>query len=711
MAGPESTNLEEPLVVQRGTARAPTGAGNTVIWLDDAETQNREIAGGKASALARARGLGLPVLDGFVITTDTTSRLQKQGAASFSSLVAGLESSWKKISKNGIIPLAVRSSSVAEDDKSSSMAGMFTSVIGVSDWDEFSAAVSKVIASARMPGAATAPIAVLVQPVLDARSSGVMFGIDPVTGRADRLVVAAVDGGPQALVSGEVDGSRFVLSHQGRVIEAEVSPGGAMLGGKRRRALAHLAAEAERAFGEAQDMEWAFDESENLWLFQSRPVTATAVDVDASGPVMGPGPVAETFPLALTRLEEELWLEPMRAGLVESLGLLRTASRKRLRTSPVVVSIGGRVAADLELLGVPTGKKSFLRKLDPRPPFRRLLASWDAGRLRSAMPLLARNAMQTIDEELEAISAVTEMDSEELLETMRRARRALVGLHGHEVLAGMLLPKGAAGASGSTSALRALSDGRKSGLSDSQIIARSPGVLALVAPSVAHRPRLPEPPAVLPTASTEEHPLISAREDLRIRARWVQELAAVAARELGSRLTARGLLECSADVAHLSLDELAALVRNNGGERRFVRPVASEVTARRGEVSSSPLPSTFRLGPKGEIVPLNSDAVATGAGGGRAKGRVALDPASAGAGDVLVVQTLDPELAATLPGLAGLVSETGSVLSHLAILAREFGVPIVVGLKDATKNWAEGTEIVLDGSTGEVEPVQETVVL
>jgi pyruvate,water dikinase len=71
-------------------------------------------------------------------------------------------------------------------------------------------------------------------------------------------------------------------------------------------------------------------------------------------------------------------------------------------------------------------------------------------------------------------------------------------------------------------------------------------------------------------------------------------------------------------------------------------------------------------------------------------------------GDVLVVRTLDPGLAPMLPGLGALVAETGSVLSHLAILAREYGVPTVVGLAGATDQFADGTWVVVDGTTGEV---------
>ena len=77
-------------------------------------------------------------------------------------------------------------------------------------------------------------------------------------------------------------------------------------------------------------------------------------------------------------------------------------------------------------------------------------------------------------------------------------------------------------------------------------------------------------------------------------------------------------------------------------------------------------------------------------------------------GDVLVVPTLDPALASALPGLAGLVSETGSVLSHLAILAREHGVATVVAVPDACRRWPPGTIVEVDGIAGSVREVART---
>jgi phosphohistidine swiveling domain-containing protein len=116
-----------------------------------------------------------------------------------------------------------------------------------------------------------------------------------------------------------------------------------------------------------------------------------------------------------------------------------------------------------------------------------------------------------------------------------------------------------------------------------------------------------------------------------------------------------------------------------------------------------PLPARFRLTDRGLVVREGggSDAT-TGAGGGTGTG-VVHHGGSPPEGAVLVVRTLDPGLAPVLPRLAGLVAETGSVLAHLAILAREYGVPTVVGYPDALEQLPAGAVVRVDGDTGKVE--------
>ena len=74
---------------------------------------------------------------------------------------------------------------------------------------------------------------------------------------------------------------------------------------------------------------------------------------------------------------------------------------------------------------------------------------------------------------------------------------------------------------------------------------------------------------------------------------------------------------------------------------------------------------------------------------------------------MLVTTTLSPGLGPLLPRLKGIVAETGSVLSHLAILAREAGVATVVGYAGAMDDLAEGAVVQVDGETGRVTVERE----
>jgi pyruvate, water dikinase len=72
------------------------------------------------------------------------------------------------------------------------------------------------------------------------------------------------------------------------------------------------------------------------------------------------------------------------------------------------------------------------------------------------------------------------------------------------------------------------------------------------------------------------------------------------------------------------------------------------------------------------------------------------------AGDVLVTKVAGPALSAVLPRVAGLVAELGGSTSHLASLARERGIPMVLGVLDATHRIPEGAQVAVDGVAGVV---------
>jgi phosphoenolpyruvate synthase/pyruvate phosphate dikinase len=72
------------------------------------------------------------------------------------------------------------------------------------------------------------------------------------------------------------------------------------------------------------------------------------------------------------------------------------------------------------------------------------------------------------------------------------------------------------------------------------------------------------------------------------------------------------------------------------------------------------------------------------------------------AGDILVTKVAGPALSAVLPRVAGLVAELGGSTSHLASLARERGIPMVLGVLDATQRIPDGVQVAVDGVAGVV---------
>lgn len=655
-----------------------------VVSLDDAVVRP-DLLGAKAANLARARAAGLPVLDGFVIPPAMARQLASRPRSEHSSDLELVRRAWGALSRTGAHPVVVRSSSLTEDTATSSQAGVFESVVDVHGWDDFLDAVRTVTASGGRE-----PIAVLVQRHLDPARSGVLFTTDPVSGRADRLLVAVVEGGPQALVSGAESGTRLVLDRRARVVErSSRSP----LGFGARTALVRMARRAETLLGGPQDIEWAIDTAGRLHLLQSRPITTEFAVPD--GPVFGPGPVAETFPDALRSLEQDLWLTPLRHALRVVLSLTGAATRRALDRSPVVVTVDGRAAIDLDLLEGGSGRRRGMALLDPRPPARRLRVAWQVGRLRSGLPGLIDDLITELDRQLAAVPPLDSLDDRLLLRLLDRTADSLRAAHGYELLAGTLTAE--AGGTAADLALAATATGRRRGLTDEAIIAAAPSALALVPPSIGPAAPLPHVPIELAPVVPELGP----REALRLRIRWLHELSSRAAWVLGARLAADGRLPSQGTVADVDLPTLTHAVES--GVRVAPAP---------GPASSPPLPSRFRLTATGQPVAVHDRQQrneGTGAGGGRGSGVVAHGPNPA-SGSVLVVATLDPRLAPVLGGLGGLVAETGSPLSHLAILAREHGVPTVVGVDDALRRFPPGTELLVDGATGEVRALTEAPV-
>ena len=309
-----------------------------VVPLDVTQNIDRMAVGSKAMSLVLMNRIGLPVPPGFcVLGTAFREHLEENnlftrikptvdelGTASPTarrSLLVGIrqaiiEAPLAEHLRNeienhhrmlGADRVAVRSSATVEDLPGHSFAGQYDTYLGVADLVGCLEAIKKCWASLWTERAydyrerngfdhLSADMAVIVQGLVPAEASGVLFTADPVTGRSDRLIIEACFGMGEALVSGKVTLDRFllskrdlrVLSHSvsekaiqsvldgaGGVVEQAVDPNLAnthCINETIARRLGALAKKAEFAFGSPQDMEWAVKGAELLFL-QSRPIT------------------------------------------------------------------------------------------------------------------------------------------------------------------------------------------------------------------------------------------------------------------------------------------------------------------------------------------------------------------------------------------------------------------------------------------------------
>jgi pyruvate,water dikinase len=427
--------------------------------------------------------------------------------------------------------------------------------------------------------------------------------------------------------------------------------------------------------------------------------------------VLGPGPLAETFPHPLAPLEVDLWLAPMRTAMRRALLATGASRRSVIDRSPVVTAVRGRPAVDLALIGAISSTGTW-RRLAPRALARRLATAWRVGRLRVALPTIVATVATSVDDDLSQVGSLTELDDRTLVELLHRTRSEAATVHTFEMLCGMIqhAPADAAEVPLPTVAVRAIARLRADGLDDAAIIARSPEVLALTVPAIGSLPTLP--PVDTPDApgrGVSDTRSMTDRDELRLRIRWLQELGARAATEIGRRAAATGAVDHPSDIRWATLTEL-----DNLGNFRLT---TEEVNRRAALLATDPLPVRFILD-AGRVQPLShighprlhrrhrSEIHGMPASSGRAMGTVVHDLPTAGeptpTAMVLVTEHLDPTLATALPAMAGLVAETGSALSHLAILAREAHLPTVVAVTDARRRLPCGARVVVDGASGDV---------
>lgn len=262
--------------------------------LKGAAARDRRLAGGKGAVLAEL-ATAFPVPPFFVVPP---SAFEPEGLAE--PVRRAVEAA---VAELGDGPFAVRSSGVEEDGASAAHAGQFETRLNVPAEGVVEACCavwrsgfSETLAEYRRAhglGAEPQPPAVVVQRMVRADAAGVAFTADPVTGERDVVVVSAVAGLADRLVSGEVDGDVWRLGRDGRVLDRTLQGRDPVLSPAQAAAVAALARRAEAHFGAPQDVEWAI-EGETLQLLQARPITTLKPDNDLS--IWDNSNIVESYP-------------------------------------------------------------------------------------------------------------------------------------------------------------------------------------------------------------------------------------------------------------------------------------------------------------------------------------------------------------------------------------------------------------------------------
>ncbi|MBT2408827.1 PEP/pyruvate-binding domain-containing protein [Streptomyces sp. ISL-21] len=309
-----------------------------VLALDDAGA-TLETAGGKGAALSELARGGLPVPGGFHVTTaayqefvtstGVADRIRTELAAESESEDAGAGARIRAFFDEGPLPsaleqaiakayaelgdgtrtVAVRSSATAEDLPDLSFAGQQDTYLNITGQSALLTAVrrcwaslwtDRAIAYRARAGIAheDVSLAVVVQELVAADAAGVMFTVDPLGGRADRLVVNAAWGLGEAVVSGLVTPDTLLVDRTSlAVVEERIAAKEVMtvptaegtaeqpvpadlreapvLSAPEAGELARLGLAIEELYGEPRDVEWA-REAGSFRILQARPITTVA---------------------------------------------------------------------------------------------------------------------------------------------------------------------------------------------------------------------------------------------------------------------------------------------------------------------------------------------------------------------------------------------------------------------------------------------------
>jgi pyruvate,water dikinase len=573
-------------------------------------------------------------------------------------------------------PLAVRSCS-PDEDSGFSHAGMHDSVLDVNTSEELLRAIRAVWASLwtdrailyrrEMGLAGTSDMGVLLQPMIYGRVSGVLFTVSPVD--ENTAVIEAAQGLARVVVEDQAGTERIVMSRSPIALVSRTGLLEPVLSAAQAREILELGLQVEKLFGSPQDIEWTLTEKGPV-ILQARPVTTLA----RTGNVTGwDEKDKRPWYLSLTRSHENLLgLRDRIEGQILP-GMLKDS--ERMKSMDLLAMGPAELEAEVRLR-----KETLERWRDTY--WRELIPFAHAVR---QFGMLYNDAVAPKDP-FEFTALLTGQD---LLAVRRNDLLSELGtmIKANPILAG--------------------------GLENGNIPSEGP-----------FAERLEEfilnfGDLSCGTSWCEDGPQGIVRLTLELSRHEPKRRVTLGAADLEARFMA-ALPPGKRDFGSAVLDLARTSYRLRDDDNLYL----GKIQARHDEALAQALglglamDDTVREGraslPKGNAWAESSEPYTQGgllkgwaaaAGLARGKARVVTAPEglfSFRSGEILVCDALDPNMTFVAPLAAGIVERRGGMLVHGAIIAREYGIPCVTGVDEATARIKDGQTVLVDGFRGEV---------
>jgi phosphohistidine swiveling domain-containing protein len=732
--------------------------GALVVDLTGATVLDASELGAKAANLARLASAGFPVPPGFVVTPAANEHL-REASAQLLEAAAGLGAERFAVRSSGTAEDLEDASFAGQYETflDVPLEGLPEAIGRVFD----SASASRVSAyrgaRAETTGETSAPsMAVLVQVMVGADSAGVAFTANPVTGERGEAVLTAVRGLGERLVSGEAVGDEWVIRGDEAACRRESE--GAITADQAVR-IAELARRVAAHFGSPQDIEWAISR-DKLYLLQARPMTALSEPVEWKPPRPGYWMrnfrLGEWLPEAMTPLFADWLLVLIEGGYLRGMRstvgtavpfryagingwyyttlpevsprlLVRALVESRGRMVPILWNALIRVnndpvGADRAVLG--SLADQWRNEILPR--YRRMVATAEE-RVDSATPAelvgIVDEAGTAAGEYLFSLAmvggsawkmeaALAKFVRRNLSDRLDFGYQVLLrGLPGLETGTPLHAVQSVDWYHPTLGELGFAGEDFDEHTLQREITTEREGAEEACRAALANQPELLSRfDALLEVA--QRYAVLREQQAHDFTLAW--PLLRRCALRLGEILASRGVIDAAEDVFFLtravldrrgdSSEAVAGRKRTWERQRRLAAPLALGTPPKVLRSLMHGAADTARSRP----VPPDALLVGEPASPGRARGRVRIvsgpeDFRGFRDGEVLVARLTTPAWTPLFRRAAAVVTDGGTLAAHASLVAREYGIPAVVGTSEATRRLRDGQVVIVDGGAGVVQ--------